>query len=71
MSAMSRGVSRRGRGWAGVLVLAALGCGGIAGCASSGERLPQCQGRSQPINPVSSHPPESTPVVTTSQPDAH
>ena len=32
------------------LVLAMAACGGLAGCAGSGERLPECRGRSVPIN---------------------
>jgi hypothetical protein len=33
----------------GVLVAAAVACG-LAGCAGSGERLPQCSGKAVPIN---------------------
>jgi hypothetical protein len=51
---MSKGVSRRARVWT-VFVLAAIGCGGLAGCAGTGERLPQCKGRPQPINTVPVH----------------
>jgi len=52
---MSRCVSRRVRAWA-VGWVVAVGCGGLAGCAGSGERLPQCRGRPQPINLVTTAP---------------
>ena len=32
------------------LVLVIAACGGLAGCAGSGERLPECKGKSVPIN---------------------
>jgi len=48
----------------GVLVV----CAGLAGCAGSGERLPQCRGRSVPINVTSSHVASTVPVSET---DAH
>jgi len=43
-------------------------CAGLAGCAGSGERLPQCRGRSVPINVTSSHVASTVPV---SEIDAH
>ena len=52
---MPRSKFRTGSRALGVLVapLSVLAlCGGLAGCASSAERLPQCQGRAVPINPV-------------------
>jgi hypothetical protein len=32
------------------LVLAMAACGALAGCAGSGERLPECRGKAVPIN---------------------
>jgi len=43
-------------------------CAGLAGCAGSGERLPQCRGRSVPINVAGSH---VASTVSLSETDAH
>ena len=50
VSAMSIGVARALGVLVAPLCVLAL-CGGLAGCAGT-ERLPQCQGRAVPINPI-------------------
>jgi hypothetical protein len=51
----------------GVLVAFAV-FASVAGCAGSGERLPQCRGRSVPINVAGSH---VASTVSVSETDAH
>ena len=65
MSAMQR----RAAGTMGVLVATAI-CSGLAACASAPGNVPQCTGRSVPINPVPRPAAAANPVAERERNDA-